>query len=108
LLLLTPVAKDRIHFVAAFLGTMARCFRAVPAAPGQHGGQLDTYARNWEFAGFAFTSPQEDDGVSGGFRPLAGVRRFSESQHGLHPSSPWDQRGTVDRRPWTPGDEASL
>jgi len=78
LLLLTP-SRRRIHFVAAFLGTMALLL--VPFLPhlDNMAATLDTYACNWEFAGFAFTTLRKMTGsggiarllVSGGFLAVA-------------------------------------
>jgi hypothetical protein len=72
LLLLTP-SRRRIHFVAAFLGTMALLL--VPFLPhlDNMAATLDTYARNWEFAGFAFTTLRKMTGSGGIARLLVSV-----------------------------------
>jgi hypothetical protein len=74
LFLLTPWRR-RIHFVAAFLGTLALLL--VPFLPhlDNMAATLGIYARNWEFAGFAFNTLRMPTGsgeiarmlLSGGF-----------------------------------------
>ncbi|HOI17651.1 MAG TPA: glycosyltransferase 87 family protein [Geobacteraceae bacterium] len=76
--LLAP-SRRRIHFVAAFLGTLALLL--VPFLPHLYNmaATLDIYARKWEFAGFAFTTLRKMTGsgelarmlVSGGFLAAA-------------------------------------
>jgi len=78
LILLVP-APRRIHCVAGFAGATAALL--VPFLPhlDNMAATLDIYARNWEFAGFAFTTLRKMTGsggiarvlVSGGFLAVA-------------------------------------
>jgi len=55
LFLLVPAGR-RMHFAAGFLGALATL--VLPFLPhlANTAASLDAYARNWEFAGFAFTT----------------------------------------------------
>ncbi len=78
LFLLVP-APRRIHFIAGFAGATAVLL--VPFLPhlDNMAATLDIYARNWEFAGFAFNTLRKMTGsggiarmlVSGGFLAVA-------------------------------------
>jgi len=91
LFLLVP-AQRRLHFVAGFLGALTALL--VPFLPhlANMSATLDIYARNWEFAGFAFNTLRKMTGsgaiarmlLSGGFLVAAVwiVRRLAQRLEG--------------------------
>ncbi|MRR58101.1 MAG: hypothetical protein EG824_07815 [Deltaproteobacteria bacterium] len=69
LFLLVP-AQRRIHFVGGFLGALAVLLLPFLRHLDNMAATLDIYARNWEFAGYAFNTLRKLTGSGGSARML--------------------------------------
>lgn len=69
LFLLVP-AQRRLHFAGGFLGALAILLLPFLRHLGNMAATLDSYARNWEFAGFAFNTLRKLTGSGGSARML--------------------------------------